>query len=131
MPLSVDDRLEILELMARYNHCADGGDGEGFADTFTDDALFEGSMSSARGRAELVEVIAAGGGLWKHWLNSPIIEGDGDEATMRVYLLRLHQDRSRDGERGIGAVGRYHDTLRRVAGRWRFARREVFVDARR
>ena len=47
---------------------------------------------------------------------------------MRVYLLRLTQDRSQDERRGIGAVGLYHDTLRRVGGRWRFQHRDVFVD---
>ena len=126
MPLSVDDRLEILELMARYNHGADGGDGEGFADTFTEDALFEGSMSSARGRAELVQVIASGGGLWKHWLNSPIIEGDGDHATAKVYLVRTGLNE--DGEVGLIASGTYHDTLVRSDGEGKFTHRKVHPD---
>jgi hypothetical protein len=126
MPLSVDDRLEILELMNRYNHCADGGDGDGFADTFTDDALFEGSMSSARGREELVQVIAGGGGLWKHWLNSPIIEGDGDRATAKVYLVRTGLND--DGAVELVASGTYHDTLARIEGEWKFTHRKVHPD---
>lgn len=126
MPLSVDDRLEILELMARYNHCADGGDGEGFADTFTGDALFEGSLSSARGREELVRVIADGGGLWKHWLNSPIIEGDGDHASAKVYLLRTGLNE--DGAVELIASGTYHDTLARIGGEWKFTHRKVHPD---
>ena len=28
------------------------------------------------------------------------------------------------------AVSAYHDTLRRTGGRWRFQRREVFIDPR-
>ena len=126
MPLSVDDRLAILDLMNQYNHCADGGDGEGFADTFTEDALFEGSMSSARGREELVKVIGSGGGSWKHWLNSPIIEGDGDHATARVYLVRTGV-----GEGGaveLLASGSYHDTLVRIDGEWKFTHRKVHPD---
>ncbi len=126
MPLSVDDRLAILDLMNQYNHCADGGDGEGFADTFTEDALFEGSMSSARGRDELVQVIASGGGLWKHWLNSPIIEADGDHATARVYLVRTGLND--DGAVALIASGTYHDTLVRVDGEWKFTHRKVHPD---
>ncbi len=125
MPLSVDDRLAILDLMAQYNHCADSGDGEGFADTFTEDALFEGSMRTARGRAELAQ---AGGGSaqWKHWLSSPIIEGDGDHATAKVYLVRTGVGEDEAVE--LLASGIYHDTLVRLDGEWKFSHRKVHPD---
>ena len=126
MPLSVDDRLEILDLMHRYNHCADGGDGEGFADTFAEGGLFEGSMRTARTREELVQAGSSGGGLWKHWLSSPIIEGDGDHATARVYLVRT--GRAEDGSVELIASGTYHDTLARIDGEWKFTHRKVHPD---
>ena len=136
MPLTVADRLEILELLGRYAHAIDSGDGEAYADCFTDDGVIELRRAGlhVQGREALIEFARgdhARSGAARHMTNSPIIEGDGDAATMRVYLLRLYQDRSRDGERGIGPVGLYHDTLRRIGGRWRFAYREVFVDPQR
>jgi ketosteroid isomerase-like protein len=133
MPLTVADRVEILELLARYAHAIDTSDGEAYADCFTDDGVIELRSSGlhVQGRAALVEFARedhARGGAARHLTNSPIIEGDGDRATIRVYLLRLTQDRSLDERRGIGPVGFYHDTLRRIAGRWRFERREAFID---
>ena len=133
MPLTLADRVEILELLARYAHVIDSGDGESYADCFTGDGAIELGRSGlhVQGRAALVEFARedhARSGAARHLTNSPIIEGDGDGATIDVYLLRLYQERSGDERRGLGPVGRYHDTLRRVGGRWRFARREVFID---
>ena len=49
MPLSVEDRLAIQELIARYNHAIDGGDPDGWAATFAPDGTFEsrGDQSDA------------------------------------------------------------------------------------
>ena len=41
MPLTTADRLEILELLGRYAHAIDSGDGEAYADCFTDDGVIE------------------------------------------------------------------------------------------
>ena len=133
MSLTTADRIEILELLGRYAHAIDSGDGEAYADCFTDDGVIELRRTGlhVQGRDALAEFARedhARSGAARHMTNSPIIEGDGDEASMRVYLLRLTQDRSQDEQRGIGAVGLYHDTLRRVGGRWRFQHRDVFVD---
>ena len=63
---------------------------------------------------------------WKHWTNSPIIEGDGDAASMRQYMLLIGVDeplRSR-------MIGTYEDTLRREPDGWRFAYRKLVTHAR-
>ena len=129
MPLTIEDRFAIMDLMARYNHAADSGDAEGFADTFADDALFEGSMKTARGRAELIEVIRSTppDRPARHWNNNILIEGDGDDATAKVYLLRF--DVSSAPPTIIGG-GVYHDVLKRIDGRWRFTHRKVVSDNR-
>ena len=129
MPLSLADRVEILELLGRYAHAIDSGDGEAYAGCFTDDGVIALRRSGlhVEGRDALVEFARedhARSGAARHLTNSPIIEGDGDQATIRVYLLRLNQDQSK----GLGPVGVYHDTLRRSGGRWRFELRDVFID---
>ena len=55
MALTVEDRLEILQLLARYAHATDGVDAEARADVFTDDGCSthpgrrcEGARSSSR-----------------------------------------------------------------------------------
>ena len=60
MPLSIEDELEIMGLLARYNHAIDGRDAEAWADTFTEDGLFEGSRDTVKGRAKLLIGVARG-----------------------------------------------------------------------
>lgn len=138
MPLSAADRLAILELLARYAHAIDSGDGEAYADCFTADGAIELRRAGllVRGRDALARFAredAARSGPARHLSNSPVIEsvaGDPDRARMRVYLLRLYRDRPPDDRRGLGPAGCYRDALRRSGGRWRFERREVFIDPR-
>ena len=40
MPLTAGDRMEMIELVARYNHAIDSRDAEAWADTFTEDGRF-------------------------------------------------------------------------------------------
>ena len=54
MPLSLADRVEILELLGRYAHAIDSGDGEAYAGCFTDDgviALRSSGLHAAEQRA--------------------------------------------------------------------------------
>lgn len=126
MPLSNEDQMEIMQLMARYNHAADASDSEGFANTFTDDALFEGSAMTARGREELLRVVGGppSGTSSRHWNNNILIEGDGDDATAKVYLMRV----ALTSPPHVMASGVYHDTLKRIDGEWKFTHRKVHPD---
>ena len=49
--LTLQDRLEIADLYTRYNTTIDGGDADGWADTFTADGEFAGQF---KGRDALV-----------------------------------------------------------------------------
>ena len=130
MALSLDDRLEILDLIARYSHAVDGGDGQAFADCWTDDGRFRGSSSTAEGRAELLALppkLLAANPHTRHWNANILIEGDGDEARTSAYVLVVDVAAApRPRSSGV-----YHDTLRRVDGAWRFVTRTVTPDAAR
>ena len=60
MPLSIEDQLDIMELMARYNHAIDGSQPEAWADTFTDDGVFEGSVGKSSADARRCSRSCAG-----------------------------------------------------------------------
>ncbi len=128
MPLSIEDELDIMDVLARYNHAIDGGDAEAWADTFTADGLFEGSRDTVKGRAELLEFVRNRDPevRIRHWNNNVLIEGDGDDASMRVYLLSLDVS----GPPKLRSSGVYHDTLKRVDGQWKFSHRRVVPDVR-
>ena len=89
MPLSIEDQLDITELMARYNHAIDSSQAEAWADTFTDDAVFEGSAGAVSGREELLAFVRGRdqSNRIRHWNNNVLIDGDGDDATAKVYLV--------------------------------------------
>jgi len=91
----------IRQLLGRYNLSIDLGDAEGWAATFTPDGVFrctglpQGSPLGGcyEGTDELVSYAKSHFGLAKgrarHWNANLVIEGDGETATMRCYLLAL------------------------------------------
>ena len=124
MPLSVEDRPAIQELIARYNHAIDGGDPDGWAATFAPDGTFE-SRGEVHAGTEQLATFARGfqqrlPGA-RHWNNNLVIDGDGDQATTTCYLQLW-----REGQ--LASEGRYVDTLRKIDGQWRFASRKVVRD---
>jgi len=120
---------EIRELLARYNHCVDSRDADGWIALFTADATMDLGGRSLEGPEQLRAFVAAlgpaGSGVLRHYAVNEVIEVDGDRATVRCSLLAV--GRTDDGPRLT--TGRYEDELRREAGTWRFSRRRFVPDA--
>ena len=127
MPLTIEDQLDIMELMARYNHAIDSSQPEAWADTFTEDGVFEGSAFTVRGREEMLAFVRGRdqSNPIRHWNNNIVIDGDGDDATAKVYLVTFDVT----GPPQVRVSGMYHDTLKRVDGQWKFTHRKVQADA--
>ena len=62
----------------------------------------------------------------RHITTNPIIELDGDTARVRSVYTVLQQ--APDSAMQAIISGRYHDTLKRIDGRWRFTERCFLVD---
>ena len=130
MTLSTEDKLDILELCARYNHAFDGENPDAFAATFTHD----GAFGSIVGREELKTFVPQkweqmrdnGTRVCRHWNTSHVIDGDGGTARHRCYALVL--GRKGDGPPFIGLTGVYDDVLKKVNGEWKFVRRTFIPD---
>jgi hypothetical protein len=131
--LSVEDRVAILDLAARYNTTIDYGDADAWVNTFTPDGVFLGSDGSrVQGAAELRAFAdkihaanEAGGGLiFRHWNSNHVIDGDDDRATHSCYLLWIHCA----PEATIPFTGIYHDRLRKVDGEWKFEERRLTAE---
>ena len=124
MALSVEDRLEILELAARYSHAFDYGDTDAFVETFTQDGVVTNGQDTLSGAEELRAFAAkhAQGSLnGRHWTCNHVIDGDGESATHSSYLMIVRMNETPI----IGATGIYRDSLKKVDGEWRFVRREI------
>jgi uncharacterized protein (TIGR02246 family) len=131
MTLASDDILAIQKLIADYNHIVDAGDGEAFADLFTEDGSLDTGFNVVKGRDELrdfaglVPSMAPGA---RHMVTNVSIDGVGGDATARLYL-QMWQTAGGAAESKLVISGRYEDTLRREDGRWRFVTRKMVPDA--
>jgi ketosteroid isomerase-like protein len=134
MALITEDRLDVMDLVARYAECVDSGDAAGYAALFTPDGVVEHSAGSVRGRAEvqawvegLVRENRVGkASRLKHIMGLPVIRGDGDRATARTYVtIPRHMD---SGEIVIRLAGTYFDDCVKLNGEWLFAKRRIDLD---
>jgi hypothetical protein len=125
---TISDYLEIRDLSARYNYFADTGDGEAYADLWTEDGEFEVvGNRTYRGRAELAACAATAAQRTVHVTADPLIEIDGDVARQRSRIISCL--RTPEGDRNeFVNTGFYFDILHRTADGWRFHRRRAEVD---
>jgi 3-phenylpropionate/cinnamic acid dioxygenase small subunit len=119
------DEEDIRGVLVRYCHYCDEGRFDEWGELFTDDATFTVLGETHQGRETITAWIAAAqppGLRGRHMLSQPLIEIDGDTA-------RCWTDYAFVGREGSGltvtSAGRYHDTLVRNGGTWRFASREI------
>jgi len=132
---AVEDILEIQRLLLDYGVHLDARDLRAYSQCFCEDGEWTGATGGAVGPAAIQAMLEAnlpgnppapGETTW-HLMANPIVDVDGDRATARVMWVLLRRDA---GDRpGIAVTGHYEDVLAREDGRWRFKRREAFVDA--
>lgn len=132
----VEERA-ILRMLHAYARAMDTGDEAAWVDVFTPDAVFDvvevvGGRRVHRedGHGDLAAYVAAypkPPDFRKHVVVHPMIEVDGDRATVEAYWLLL--ERTADGQPLVAAFGQYHDRLVKQDGRWRIAERFAEVEA--
>jgi uncharacterized protein (TIGR02246 family) len=121
MPSLSEDRDEIRDLFARYCMHMDTGEAEAWAALFTDDGVFDVGPQSFVGRDALVGFATSVGPTLHHMVLNEVIDVDGDVASCRASILAFAGGQ-------IVVTGRYQDTLQRVGGRWRIAKRVFTAD---
>jgi hypothetical protein len=128
--LSAEDRLDVMDLIARYAYTLDTGDLDGYVNNFAPEAvLFE----SHRGRDAIREYVAMlmrvgragplpnGDVAYRHFVGSPVIDGADDRATVHSYLLWVNMG----SEPPVSAAAEYTDEVVKLDGRWYFASRSL------
>jgi uncharacterized protein (TIGR02246 family) len=130
MPASLEDRLALQELSARYARAVDRRDYAAFAALFAADGVLcgPGYAMKAHGEIEkgirLIEQYES----TQHCVHQQLVEVRGDGATGETYCVARHVY-TRDGVRRKLDMGvRYQDEYRREHGAWRFVRRELVLD---
>lgn len=116
----------IRATMAAYTHALDDGRTDDVVATYCDDGVFDmPGMGTFKGRDALREAYEG----WKpqqpqrHLVeNTHVRDWNDHEATAVSDVVLLVQDEKRWG---VQFVARYHDTLHRADGTWKFHRRSV------
>lgn len=129
---AVADGLALSNLLYRYAELVDTGDFAGVG------ALFERArvhMAGPGSDAVSGDTVAAimkrfvrlydGAPRTRHTITNPILEIDGDVASVRSYYTVLQILAAPT----IIVTGRYHDRFARDAGGWYFTERVIHVDA--
>lgn len=127
MALIASDKLEILELAARFEMALDKEEVEKYLAIFVDDGVVQGFWGTATGKEQLqqgfyamLDTFARGR---RHCTTNAIIQGDGSEAVMESYLLVFNRaDLHRIGSAFVT------DRARKIEGQWYLASRRIDVD---
>lgn len=131
------DRLEILDLLARYSFGADGADPADYAAVFTEDGAFHGRGGQPdevryEGRAALAKFATraiAGRGDRQgrhHQSSTTFVEIGPDRAVTRSYLMTTAV--RGESAPALGLTSIYEDHLVRTDDGWRIALRRALPD---
>ena len=128
--LSAEDRLDIMDLIARYAYTLDSGDLDGYVNNFAPDGvLFENHV----GRDKIREYVAMlmrqgragplpdGDVAYRHFVGSPVIDGGDGRATVHSYLLWVNMG----SEPPVSAAAEYTDEVVKLDGEWFFLKRSL------
>lgn len=127
----LEDLEEIRQLFVDYGHYLDSGDFAAYGTLFADEGeVLLGPVGRAKGPAAIEALMAktmdGARGTSFHVVSNPIIELDGDRATSEVMWTVVARDKQDNAT--VTMLGRHRDQLTRERGRWRFLRREGFID---
>ena len=121
--LSIEDRVMITDLIARYAHTLDSGDLDGYVRNFAPDGvLFEAHRGHDAIRTYVAGVIArrqADPNRTRHFAGAPTIDGDSERATVHSYLMWITEG----AELPIHEAAEYNDVVVKRDGRWMFQSR--------
>ena len=127
--LTLEDRLELYELYARFAHAIDAGDVEAWVALFTPDGRFGMPAGAINGADELREFATrrsreAPGQF--HLTANIVLQGTSRTATGRAYVVCFRL--AGDAQLRLLNIGRYEDIWVKTSEGWRLAAREVLSE---
>jgi hypothetical protein len=135
MSFSGFDRMEIVDLVGRWSHAADGDERKALDRVMTNDAVLEiVERTGPPKRFEGLDAIWAhlGGGsvrdreIRRHVRNTVIVDAEDGRATATSYYMISAGDRP--PKLALVATGLYTDTVVRTKAGWRISHRKIEPD---
>ena len=125
--LSADDRLDILDMLARYYRANDNKDVDQALAECTTDAIISGDfeMRATHQREDLEKIYAGEPGKKRHLMLNPIfLSTSVDEVELRHLMLVIEASVIP----AAVATSDVYDKIRRVDGAWKIAEHRIEVD---
>ena len=133
MPTVLEEKDAIRETIARYCFFIDGKQYDDWANTFTEDGVFEvvdlfkvEGREAIRSFADKIPLNDQGLPGFKHCALNQLIEVAGERAKAQCYIVIIREGKPLH----VDIAGRYQDTLVKRGGQWLFQRRTVYFDYR-
>lgn len=129
MPLSVEDKLEIVELSNAQMRSLDNHDVDAWVEAWVPDGRFIATYGAFAGRDAIREFInghiAAGkeDGA-RHLMTNYVVDGDGDIASITCAVTKIQVEKPPF----IIASGIYTDSVVRTSEGWKFESRQLDID---
>lgn len=132
MALSAEERLEILDLYARYCHAVDYNQHDDWAACIAVGGTLRfdipGGGPNLEGPDSFREYSHAGAERLRnvrHWTTNYVIDETAEGARGACYLALFDVTKT---PRTVSLSGRYEDTLVKEGGRWKFKSRLLHLD---
>ena len=128
----LEDQEEIRNVLVSYGRTLDAHDFGAYSRLFAKEGEWVGGFGSVKGPAAIEAFMAKNIGTpgkpsgTYHLLSNFLIDVHGDTAT--AWSRWAYVTPSPDKKPAMAQGGHYEDTLVRENGRWKFSRREAFVD---
>jgi ketosteroid isomerase-like protein len=132
--ITIDDKINIHELIAKYNLAIDNKNIDEWTNTWADDGIWTTTFGEAKGKTELKNMVnqitnefASGK---RHVSTNIVIEdasssNNGSIANAKSYLTVIDSQNTPE----VVATGVYSDTLRKDgSGKWKFFQRQLDID---
>lgn len=132
--ITMDDKIVIQELIAKYNLDIDNKNIDEWINTWIDDGIWTTTFGEAKGKIELKNMVnqitnefASG----KRHVSTNIVIEDASSsssnsmASAKSYLTVIEAHKTPE----VVATGVYSDTLKKVSnGKWKFFQRKLDID---
>ena len=125
MPLTTEDRLDILDLYAREAWALDTGDADAYVALFAPDAVLDlahkhAGHAAIHRFAEAFRARDVGLPGSQHHIDQLVLDGDGLTCSARAYVMRTYRMSGR-GRNNTLIIwqGYFTDRLVKHDGRWR------------
>ena len=131
--ITIDDKIGIQELIAKYNLALDNKNIDEWINTWIDDGIWTTTFGEAKGKTELKNMVnkitnefASGK---RHVSTNIVIEdpstNNDSMANAKSYLTVIEAQKTPE----VIATGVYSDTLKKDgSGKWKFLQRKLDID---